>query len=207
MAKRLTGKWNVFSHFKPYRKNNSPWGIRESAKTKKRIDLDFQETLDEIWAWTHWGRLWIEGFRYTEASLAVAKKYGIKGVKVGKVCRRTVKTTPYALIATLKTKDGHTIGTAGEALELAASLDVQVEVECKGNPSVAMFTRLKNRAKKEYGEDRWQKMVQVKRLWSIKGWSQCLHRASNAGFTTILINYKGVRPGSLPTWVKWYRRG
>lgn len=203
-------RFRVFDHFTPYRFNNSPAGVRKSARSKNRIDLDFQETLDEVWAWTHWGRLWIEGFRYTKASVAVAARYGIKATP-GKLCMRTCKTTPYALIATLRTSKGDRIGTAGEAIKLAAVLDVDLELETKGNPSQAMFDRLATRCRIEYGAN-WRNHAIVKRIWKA-GATATLHRAEQAndgkagrgrGFRTIAIQIRGRNAAKIPA--DYYRR-
>lgn len=202
-ATPVPARWSRPDHFTPYRFSNSPNGLRKSAKGRRRIDLDFQETADNRWAWTHWARPGREGFRYTKASVAIAAVYGIR-VRAGALCLRTCKSMPYPLVASLRHRDGSRIGTAAEALTLAAELGVQVEVETKGTPPLVMLEALAVKAADVFGAG-WREWVQVKRLASLSRWRTVLRRAKLAGFHTIVINYQG-NPAKLPAYVDHYRR-
>lgn len=190
--------WPIF-HITPYRKNNSPAGIRAAAKAGRRIDLDAHITKDGRWANIHWARPGREGFRYTAASVAA----GVPKWKQGRLVGARVEDLTWAVVRTLRTREGDRIQGMGAALRLAAMLGVDVEVEPKGTPTLAQFKNLARVAVSAYGP-LWRRHVLIKRLVLFVGWRTCLKRAKDATFPTMAIRVR--YPRSLPKYVDHYRR-
>lgn len=191
MATRVPARWNHFQHLQPYRRGNSPEGIRKASQrpgVARAIDLDFQMSRDDIFLNTHWHTPEREGFRYLDGK--------------GAVCRRRFARMPARVAVTLRTLDGYTIQTGGTALRLAAEGRVRVEAELKAVPSQRALERLADTAKAYYGDD-WQQWVQIKMLAAFP-WRTALKRAHRAGFITFVIGYSG-DPAALPAYVDHYR--
>lgn len=186
-------------HQTPYREGNSPEGIRRAKRAGRPIDLDAHITRDHRWANVHAGIPGREGFRYTAASVAA----GVPKWKRGRLCLRRVEDMSWVVVRTLRTDDGHAIQSFGEALMLAGSLGVDVEVEPKGVPMTGDFQHLRSAAAHGYGKD-WAEHVAVKRLTVLPGWRTCLKRAHTVGFTTVALRVR--YPASLPSYVDHYRR-
>jgi hypothetical protein len=199
-ARRVPARWSVFKHLKPYRLGNSPRGIAlaaaEDDPDHRALDIDVNMTADGIGAATHWNRLSIERWRYTEASV----RAGIPASKVGKVCHRKVSDLPWKVVRTLRTRDGYRIYTVGYMLNRAAKVGVRIELEPKGTPSIKWFQHVARIAKRLHGAD-WRERVQVKRLAVLRGWRTCLNRAAAAGFYVFVLRHTGAR---LPN--EWFYR-
>lgn len=177
-------------HETPYRKGNSPEGIRRAAEADRPIDLDGHVTKDGIWANIHAGRPGREGFRYTAASV----KAGVPKWKLNRLVGARVEAMSWAVVSTLETRGGDTIQTMGAAIRLAASLDVDTEIEPKGVPSVQAFINLRDVAEEAYG-DGWRRHLLVKRLVNLPGWRTCLNRAKGRSIPTMAINVGSHRRG------------
>lgn len=189
-------RWNHFTHLLPYRRGNSPEGIRYAAEHpghtgRRAIDLDFQPSRGGTLLNTHWAHPKVEEFRFTS------------GPRAGRVPRVPFRLMRARTALGLRTRDGYAIQTAHAAIVLAAHDRVRVEAEMKGVPTVAALEQLAADAKAYYGDD-WQQFVQVKMLAAFR-WRTTLRRAKRAGFTTFLIGFRG-DPAALPSYVDHYRR-
>lgn len=219
MAKRAPAAWSSMEHGEGSDRPrvDSPAGVRAASKRRrKRIDLNSNMTLAaavtkvkrRTFANTHWNRLWMDEFIYTEKSVVVAKRLGIKGVVAGRVAHIHVSETPWALVSTLVSKDGHyPINSMGSQLALAAKLDVDVvEHEPKDIPTVEEFKALFAIAASAYGPG-WRKRYLVKRIWSISGARTCLNNARKADpkVITMAIKVKPSQVDDLPAYVNYYR--
>lgn len=198
-AKLVPVSWNNFVHILPYYKNNSFFGIDKAASTTKRIDLDFNISLDGVWCCTHWLELNKEGFRYTQESF---EKGFCSREQVGKLTGKRVDQTPWRVIKTLRTPDGFRIYSAASMIYAAAKAKVKVEIEPKFLVTTEQWENMKANCIKSYGIN-WKSYVYAKQLPQF-AWRRTLSRARAVGFTTIRLQVK--YPSLLPKYIQYYRR-
>lgn len=193
---RVPARWSHFLHLQPYRRGNSPEGIRLAANApagRRAIDLDFQPSRSGALLNTHWAHPKREGFRHTT------------GRRAGRVPHLPFRLLRTSTALRLQTRDGYRIQTAHSAIWDASRHRVRIEAEMKAVPSLAALRRLAAYAEAYYGAD-WQQWVQVKMLASFR-WRTTLRRAKRAGFITFLIGLhdRDVDPNTLPDYVDHYR--
>lgn len=186
--------WNHAQHLTPYRDGNGRAGILKAAKrhgNAKAIDLDFQRSRDGIWVNIHGAIPGREGFRYTAASV----RAGVPKWKQGRLVSRRVSALTWAVLRTLRTRDGQGLLNGGQALALCAKHGVRVEAEPKFTPTQAQLDRLARHARKLNGAN-WRNRVQLKRLTTIPGWQLTVARAHQAGFIPFVLRVDN--PANVP---------
>lgn len=211
MAKPAPKSWARFEHedgsHKPL--ENSRAGIIKAEHGPRRIDLDSNCTLAvrgvRTIANTHYPLL-SRDFVWTKKSEQVAHRLGIHGVVAGKPASARVPKIPWALVATVVSKEGrHPIFSMASQITYAAKRGVDIEHEPKDVPTVGEFLRMVAAAAKSYGEH-WTTHYVVKRLVTLPGWESCLAHAKEAGIQTIVIGIGDMDPKTLPEYVDYYRR-
>lgn len=125
-------RWGGFVHLLARRYQNYPAAIRKAARRKRRrrVDVDGQDSAQgTIWAF-HW------------ATIGKNKLHGLglgRGVRIDKLTDDQ--------IGRLRGPQGQVPQTMAQVLELASSLNVEVEVEVKSQWTQAAVTALLRRRK------------------------------------------------------------